>query len=163
MMDFLRWIEQLSLSTWIREGGALYGYALILFMHTIGLGLVAGVTCMMNLRLLGVAPSMPVKPLTKLYPLIWYGFFLNLITGVLLIMADATTKLTNWDFWVKMVLVAAGLVVQTRIQKKMLNEPTDNTVPEGARVLAILSLVCWFGAILAGRLLAYVGPVAGLA
>lgn len=161
MTDFLRSIEELSLSTWIREGGAIYGYALILFMHTIGLGLVAGTTFMMNLRLLGMT-TMPVKPLTKLYPIIWYGFYLNLITGVLLIMADATTKLMNWDFWVKMVLIAIGLVIQTRIQKRMLAEPGDG-VPAGIQGLAWLSLFCWFGTILAGRLLAYVGPVAGLA
>ena len=78
-------------------------------------------------------------------------------------MADATTKLSNWDFWVKMVLIAVGLVIQMRIQKKMVSEPSNDAVPAGARGLAILSLVCWFGAILAGRLLAYVGPVAGLA
>jgi hypothetical protein len=162
MTEFLKSIEQLPLSTWIREGGAIYGYALILFMHTIGLGLVAGITCMMNLRLLGLT-NMPVKPLTKLYPLIWYGFYLNLLTGVLLIMADASTKLRNWDFWVKMVLIVAGLVIQKMIQKKMLAEPSNDAIPAGVRSLAILSLVCWFGAILAGRLLAYVGPVAGLA
>ena len=162
MTEFLASIEQMSLSTWIREGGDLYGYALILFMHTIGLGLVAGITCMLNLRLLGYT-TMPLKPLTKLYPLIWYGFYLNLITGILLIMADATIKLNNWDFWVKMVLIAVGLVIQSRIQAKMLTEPSNDAVPAGIRGLAWLSLVCWFGAILAGRLLAYVGPVAGLA
>jgi len=162
MMDFLTSIEQMRLSTWIREGGDLYGYALILFMHTIGLGLVAGITCMLNLRLLGFT-SMPVKPLTKLYPLIWYGFYLNLVTGILLIMADATTKLYNWDFWMKMVLIAIGLVVQSRIQAKLVKEPSSEGLPAGIRSLAWLSLACWFGAILAGRLLAYVGPVAGLA
>jgi hypothetical protein len=162
MTDFLTSIEQMQLSTWIREGGDLYGYALILFMHTIGLGLVAGITCMMNLRLLGFT-SMPVKSLTKLYPLIWYGFYLNLVTGILLIMADATTKLMNWDFWVKMLLIFVGLLVQKRIQAKMLAVPSDDAFPSGIRGLAWLSLACWFGAILAGRLLAYVGPVAGLA
>jgi hypothetical protein len=161
MTDFYTFIEGMAVSTWIREGGEWYGYALILFMHTIGLGLVAGVTCMMNLRLLGFT-NMPVKALTKLYPIIWYGFYLNLITGVLLIMADAATKLGNWDFWVKMLLIAVGLVIQTRIQKKMLAEPSDG-VPPGIGGLAWLSLLCWFGTILAGRLLAYVGPVAGLA
>ncbi len=162
MMEFLASIEQLGISTWIREGGEIYGYALILFMHTIGLGLVAGVTFMMNMRLLGLT-NMPVKPLVKLHPLIWYGFYLNLVTGILLIMADATTKLTNWDFWVKMVLIAVGLVVQTRIQKKMVAEPSNDALPAGVRGLAWMSLLCWFGAILAGRLLAYLGPVAGLA
>jgi hypothetical protein len=29
-------------------------------------------------------------------------------------------------------------------------------------MLAWASLICWFGAICAGRLIAYVGPVAGL-
>jgi hypothetical protein len=103
---------------------------------------------------------MPVKPLAKLYPLIWYGFTLNLITGVLLIMADATVKLTNWDFYVKMGLIAAGLVVQRVIHRKM--ELTDG-VPPGIAGLAWLSIVLWMGSILAGRLLAYIGPVAGLA
>lgn len=161
MNDFLASIEQLSISTWIREGGAIYGYALILFMHTIGLGLVAGITFLMNLRLLGYT-NMALKPLTRLYPLILFGFYLNLLTGTLLLMADATTKLNNWDFWLKMVLVAVGLVIQKRIQAKMVAEPGDG-IPAGIRGLAWLSLLCWFGAILAGRLLAYVGPVAGLA
>lgn len=163
MMDFLASIEELSFSTWIREGGAIYGYPLVLFLHTIGIALVAGTTCMMNLRLLGVTPTMPVKPLTRLYPLMWWGFYLNLVTGVILIMADATVKLSNWDFYVKMGLIVAGLLVQRLIHRKMLAEPADDTVPPGIRGLVWLSLFCWFGTVLAGRLLAYVGPVAGLA
>jgi hypothetical protein len=35
-------------------------------------------------------------------------------------------------------------------------------LPSNAKLLAILSLFFWLGAITAGRLLAYVGPVSGL-
>jgi hypothetical protein len=35
-------------------------------------------------------------------------------------------------------------------------------LPRRTKVLAASSLVCWLGAITAGRLLAYVGPVSGL-
>jgi hypothetical protein len=35
-------------------------------------------------------------------------------------------------------------------------------LPRQTKVLAATSLVCWLGAITAGRLLAYVGPVSGL-
>jgi hypothetical protein len=35
-------------------------------------------------------------------------------------------------------------------------------LPGNAKRLAWLSLVCWLGAITAGRLLAYLGPVSGL-
>lgn len=165
MMEFLASIEQLSFSTWIREGGALYGYALVLFMHTIGIALVAGTIFIVDVRLLGVAPTLPVKPLAKLYSIMWYGFILNTITGVILLMADATTKLTNPDFYVKMALIVVGLLVQRAIQRKILTDPQVDAggLPSGAKGLAWASLICWFGTVLAGRLLAYLGPVAGLA
>jgi hypothetical protein len=161
MMEFLRSIEQLGFSTWVREGGAIYGYPLILFLHTMGIALVVGTTFTVDLRLLGVSPSLPLPPLLKLYPLMWYGFALNLVTGVILLMADATTKLTNPDFYVKMGLIAAGLLLQRSIHRKM--RASGDVVPAGSRALAWGSLACWLGSVVAGRLLAYVGPVAGLA
>ena len=165
MMPFLKSIEQLSFSTWIREGGALYGYALVLFLHTIGLALVVGTTFMINLRLLGLTPSMELKPLERLYPVMWAGFWLNLVSGTILLMADASTKLTNWDFYVKMVLVVCGLLVQREIRKKVFHGPQvdQGILPPGAKGLAWASIILWLGAIAAGRLLAYLGPVAGLA
>ena len=41
-MDFLAWIESAALSTWIRESGSLWSYPTVLFLHTLGLGLVVG-------------------------------------------------------------------------------------------------------------------------
>lgn len=165
MMEFLASIEQMSFSTWIREGGAIYGYPLVLFIHTIGIALVAGSIFIVDVRLLGVAPSLPIKPLTKLYKIMWVGFILNTITGVILLMADATTKLTNYDFYIKMGLMVMGLLVQRAIQNKLLTDPQVDAggVPSGIKGLVWLSLFSWFGTVLAGRLLAYLGPVAGLA
>jgi hypothetical protein len=165
MMEFLHWIEQLRLSTWIREGGDIYGYATILFLHTIGMATVVGCILAMNLRMLGVMPHSPVKPLERLYSPMWWGFALNAVTGTMLLMADATTKLANTDFYVKMVLIALGLVIQQRMRKTVFHDPQldHGTLPSKAKALAWASLVCWLGAITAGRLLAYLGPVAGLA
>jgi len=165
MMDFLMWVEQLKLSTWIREGGDIYGYATILFLHTIGMATVVGCILAINLRLLGVMALAPIKPLERLYPLMWWGFALNAITGTMLLMADATTKLTNTDFYVKMALIAIGLVIQQRMRKAVFHNPQldQGPLPSNAKALAWASLLCWLGAITAGRLLAYLGPVAGLA
>jgi hypothetical protein len=164
MMDFLRSIEQLEFSTWVREGASIWGYATILFLHTIGMATVVGCILTMNLRLLGVMPQAPVKPLERLYPLMWWGFALNAITGTMLLMADATTKLMNPDFYVKMVLIAIGLVIQQRMRKTVFHSPQldQGILPSNAKALAWASLLCWLGAITAGRLLAYLGPVAGL-
>ena len=165
MMEFLNSIEQLPFSTWVREGGAIWGYATILFLHVIGLALVCGPALMISFRLLDLTPSMALKPLERLYPVIWAGFWLNLVTGTMLLMADATTKLRNPTFGIKMLLVVAGLVIQTRIRNQVFRKPqaTSGILPPNAKTLAWVSILCWLGAIISGRLLAYLGPVAGLA
>ena len=160
MTEFLSSIEQLPYSMWVLQSP----YSTILFMHSIGMALVAGFNAVIDLRLLGFAPKIPIKPLERLYPWMWWGFAINLITGTSLLMADATTKGTNPDFWVKMVFVFTGIVVLKIMRKKVFGNPQLDQAPVSgtAKGLACVSLVCWLGAITAGRLLAYVGPVSGL-
>jgi hypothetical protein len=164
MMDFLQSLENLSFSKWVLSSGSIWGYATIIFLHSVGMALVAGLNGAIDLRLLGFAPRVPVKPLERLYPLMWWGFGLNAVTGSILLIADATTKLTNPDFYVKMVFVFSGVIVLKIMRKKVFGDPNlDNgPMPGSAKSLAWVSLFCWIAAITAGRLLAYVGPVSGL-
>jgi hypothetical protein len=164
MMDFLSSLEQLSFSKWVLASGSIWGYATIIFMHSIGMAMVAGINGAIDLRLLGFASQVPVKPLERLYPLMWIGFAINLITGTILLIADATTKLTNPDFYVKMVFVISGVIVLKIMRKKVFGDPNldQGPMPPSAKSLAWISLFCWMAAITAGRLLAYVGPVSGL-
>jgi hypothetical protein len=160
MMEFLSKLEQLRFSMWVLQAP----YSTILFMHSIGMALVAGFSAMIDLRLLGLSPKIPIKPMERLYPWMWWGFAINAVTGSCLLIADATTKMTNPDFGVKMVFVFSGIVVLKLMRKKVFADPQVDHAPVTgtAKGLAWLSLVCWIGAITAGRLLAYVGPVSGL-
>ena len=81
-----------------------------------------------------------------------------------LLAADASTKLTNPDFGVKMAFIVLAVISQRMIQTRVFGAaPIEGTpLPANARMLAVMSLVCWLGAITAGRLLAYVGPTSGL-
>jgi len=126
--------------------------------------MVAGLSTMLDLALLGFWPKAPVRPLERLYPMMWIGFGINAVTGTVLLIADAVTKLTNWDFYVKMVFVFVGMWVLYVMRKKVFADPQldQGPVPPAAKRLAWASLICWFGAITAGRLLAYLGPVSGL-
>jgi len=76
-----------------------------------------------------------------------------------------TTKLRTPDFYVKMALVFAGLFVLIRMRRQIFQNPQLDKVPMSgnAKMLAWASMACWFGAITAGRLLAYVGPAAAKA
>jgi len=163
MMDFLAALERTRFSIWMRESTSVWGYPTVLFMHTVGMAMVAGLSATIALRILGVSPRTPIRPLERLYPFIWLGFAINAITGTMLVVQDATTKLANPDFYIKMVFVAAGVYLVSLIRRRIFRDPglDKAPLPKNARGLAWTSLFCWSAAITAGRLLAYVGPAAG--
>ena len=100
MIEFLNAIEQTQFSIWVRESSSIWAFPTFLVVHTIGMAIVAGCSAMMSLVLLGCWPNMPIRPLERLYPLMWIGFSVNADTGTVLLIAAATTKMTNWDFYV---------------------------------------------------------------
>jgi hypothetical protein len=163
MMNFLSWLEQLPFSVWVLQSGSIWAYPTILTVHTVGMGIVAGLTAVIALRLLGMAPATPIKPLERLLPIVWWGFGINALTGTILLISDATTKLTNLDFYVKMVFIFVGVWVLRAMRTKVFGDPQLDTAPvsSAAKGLAWASLLSWAGAITAGRLLAYLGPVSG--
>ena len=163
-MDFLSQIEQSGFSSWVRESPSLWAYPLVLFLHTIGMGLLVGVNAGIDLRILGFASEIPVAPLEKYFRFLWIGFWINAVSGSILLAADATTKLTNPVFYVKMVFVALGMVDVYLIRKHVFGDPLLGKIPLSlnARIMAATSLFFWFAATTAGRLMAYIGPVSGL-
>jgi hypothetical protein len=156
-------IEHSAFSTWIRESGSLWSYASVLFLHTVGLSLVVGLNLTIDLRLVGVARRLPASPLRGLYPIMWAGFWINAVSGVILLAQDATTKLANPVFYVKMAAVAAAMIVLVRMRRVVFDNPRLDAEPiaPAARALAWVSMLCWAGAITAGRLMAYLGQDSG--
>ena len=143
-------IEQSGVAVWIRESGVLYGYPLILFLHTLGLSTLVGLSSAINLRLLGFAPGIPLASLHRIFWLMWAGLALTAATGILLFVADATKHASNPAFLVKLVFVLLAVttlaLTWTRVFRRQ----------HSGRILAAFSLACWFGALRAGRLMAYI-------
>ena len=164
MMDFLATLEQLRFSQWVLGSGSIWAYPTILTAHTLGMMILVGIAGVINLRLLGIAPAVPIRPLERLYPLMWWGFGINAVTGTILLIADATTKFTNPDFYVKMAFIFGGVAVLSRMRRKVFGDPQldQAPIPGSAKGMAWVSLICWIGAITAGRLMAYLGPVSGV-
>jgi hypothetical protein len=163
-MQLMMWVEQLSYSTWIRESNSLWAFPMFLFAHTLGMSIVAGGAAMISMALLGLWPRSSLRPLDRLYPYMMVGFALNAFTGLSIFMKDATVYSRNIDLYVKLLFIALGMFLLFRIRATILRDPDlDNRpLPSVARMLAWATLFCWLGAIVTGRLIAYVGPVAGL-
>src|ERR1700730_3292420 len=106
-------------------------------MHTLGMATVVGMSAMVDLRLLGFARTLPVAPLERYFPIMWTGFWINAISGAILLAADATTKVANPVFGAKMVLIALGAVDMVLIRRVVFRDPSvDNVVPALGKVLA---------------------------
>ncbi|HUI82562.1 MAG TPA: hypothetical protein VLY24_31785 [Bryobacteraceae bacterium] len=158
MMEFLKSLEDLRFFAWVRESGSIWGYPSVLFLHTVGMAIVAGLNGAIDLRILGLAPQTPVQPLERLYPVMWWGFWLSALSGTILLVADASTKLTNPDFFVKMALIAVAMVIAAKLRTGVVRTSSGSSK---GKLLAGISLICWVGVVTSGRLLAYVGPVSG--
>lgn len=148
---FFTWLETSALSVWLVESPSLFAFPGILAVHTVGLGLLAGLSAALDLRLLGVARGIPPAAFVRLRPVMWFGFWLNLGSGLLLLLAYPTKALTNPVFYLKLGLIAVALVVL----RAQLRAARDGQLNSSPRRLAAVSLVLWAAAITAGRLLAY--------
>jgi hypothetical protein len=153
----LETLENLGFSTWVRESPSKLAYPTILWLHVMGMGVVAGISAVISLRLLGVSPKIPVRPLERLYPLMWWGFWVNAMTGTALLLASASKRLVDPTFFIKMIFIFAGVAVLRLTRNKVFrNLGPDGALPESAKALAWAGLICWLGAVTAGRLLAYI-------
>jgi len=153
MLDpWFLWIESSAFSTWVTESPSLFAFPGILAAHTIGLGLLAGLNAALDLRLLGVARDIPTHAFTRFLPVMWLGLWVNVLSGIVLLLAYPTKALTNPVFYLKLALIAVALVILRSILRRT---ATPVPAPGVVKVLAVASLVSWVGAITAGRLLAY--------
>jgi hypothetical protein len=152
---FLRDIEHTGLSTWLRTTDSWFGFYFVLLFHTIGLTLLAGASLVVDFRILGFAPKLPLKPLKPFFNVMWIGLWTNVASGLLLLTAYPTKGLTNPVFYVKMTLILLGAITMKKMYTQVFE---DASLSEAAmmvkgKTLAKCSLVFWGAVITCGRLL----------
>jgi hypothetical protein len=162
---FFLWLEATALSTWVRESTSVFAFPAILSVHAIGMGLAAGVNVAMAVRLLGFAPGVPLHEMRRFAPVMWTGFWLNAVSGVVLLLGYPTKALTNPVFYMKLSLIAIGMWLYVLMTRRLTEvdpryAPADSPLtPADLKVrttlIAVASLASWAGAVTTGRLLAY--------
>jgi hypothetical protein len=157
MDPFFSLLENSAFSVFLRESPSLWAFPFILILHTVGLAFLVGANVARDVRVLGLAPGVPIRTLERYTVVMWTGFWVNAVSGVLLILAYPTKALTNPLFYVKLVLIAIGLGVASKLRARLraLPVPDAHVLPPRLKALSVVSLVCWAAGITAGRLLAY--------
>ena len=154
-MEYLLWLEETAFSTWMRESGPAFFSTLV--AHSVAMGFIVGVHVATALRVLGVAPGVPLSLMRRFSPVAWVSLAAVSVSGTLLLVAYPAKALTNPVFYLKLLAVLAALLIARFQAHGLLRDTGYDTgpLPRGAKVLAAASLVLWARAITSGRLLPY--------
>jgi hypothetical protein len=156
---WLTWIERSPVAVALREHPWLYPGVEV--CHILGFVILVGAAAMFDLRLLGLSHAISVQALAHhLLPWARAGLALAAPTGLLLFISDAAALAANPAFQLKLVLIALAIlntmVFHRWTVRSLASWDVGGSTPLGAKLAAIVSLVLWTGAIVGGRLIAYV-------
>lgn len=153
----MQWLETTALAQWVLT--SLVGYPLVLTLHSVGMAIIVGLVMVVDLRLIGRFERIPLTALDNLLRLAWYGFAINLTTGLMIFTSQAVFYSTSPTFILKILMVIGGVSIAAYMQPILRREAVGwgdaGGVPSRIRTLAIASLVMWSMTIITGRFTAY--------
>ncbi|MBM4260222.1 MAG: hypothetical protein FJ145_02155 [Deltaproteobacteria bacterium] len=140
---------------------SVWSYPLVNAGHILGVAVLVGSIVPLDLRLLGVWPSVPLVPLYRVLARTGAtGLAIAVTCGFLLFIARASEYVASELFLSKMVVVAIGAANVLTIgrlpgfQQPQTDAPHAN-LPLRSRLAAFVSLVSWLTALILGRLVGY--------
>lgn len=153
--SLLKRIDHAEFPTYLRESE--YGFVFFLTLHILSMSCLVGANSIVSMRVLGMASSIPLKPLQRLFPLMWVGFIGADLSGVCIGLAHASTRLWNPIFGVKLAIITVAAPLMWKMQKRVFDDPrlSEGALPQNARTLAAAQLILWLSVLVAGRLIAY--------
>jgi hypothetical protein len=155
----LKWLHDTGFGAFMRE--VPWAFPVFQGLHFIGMTFLFGAIGILDLRVLGFAKGLPLRPLHRLLPLGFLGFGINLFTGIGFFCSDPYTYVRAFPFQIKMLLVLlAGLNALwfwLSVNAAVLKLGAGMDASPLAKVLSLASLIFWVGVAVAGRFIAFSG------
>jgi len=144
-------IEAWPLSDGIRR--SVWAYPALETVHIAAFATLFGALMLLELRVFGAAPAVPLPPLAKLaVPVALMAFAVAAAAGVLMLISNASELVFNRAFQIKL-----GLIVIAGANAWWFHRRGSLARHDGlAKAQSLLSLLLWLGVITSGRLIAYV-------
>ncbi|MCX2781729.1 hypothetical protein OQJ46_01840 [Microbulbifer thermotolerans] len=149
-MTFLDWAESSSLGLWVSD--SLWGYPIVLTLHTIGMSILVGIALMISFRLLGFCSRLPLRDMYNYWKVAIAGFCINLLSGTALFFGGATLLWENRPFLLKITLIATGLLLSHYLATRTISDK----ITSKHKFIAGASIFLWIAALVSGRLIAYI-------
>ena len=126
--------------------------ATVEILHYFSLFILVGSMVIVDLRVLGlVARRQDAAQLAeRLFPWIWISLALNFLSGFLMFAGSAVSYYRNDVFYDKIEIILLAIVVNIFVQKKVRKWDQLPAMPAWAKLIAVVSIGLWIGAIIAG-------------
>src|SRR6267378_1821820 len=136
------WVTTLATSRWL--------YGLVSVVHYSAVFFCIGTIVLLDLRILGVADrNQALSALAgQLRPWTWMGFGVVIISGFLLFAVEAGDFAAVTPFRVKMLVIVLAVISALAIEWNVPTWDRAPVIPVTARLVALISIVLWLGAIL---------------
>jgi hypothetical protein len=148
MLHFCAWLQNNSLLVAINSSVILS--AMMEVAHYAGFFLLVGTIAIVDLRVLGVAGrGQNVGALgAQLFPWMWVGLASAFISGFVMFSGDAADFYLASVFRLKISVILVAVLFGIIVQSKASKWGQLPSIPASAKLLALISLVLWIGAIL---------------
>ncbi|RPI64496.1 MAG: hypothetical protein EHM50_00555, partial [Lysobacterales bacterium] len=159
MFEFAEWLGSTPLSVAIQS--RLWLTPLLQTIHITMVGIVFVSMLCVALRVLGKMRA--DEPLAEVWhrfaPWFWAALGVMAGTGLVLVIGEPVRQATALSFWLKMALLAIGVISALafgRAIKAAVTAGVVNPAPSGrARVVAVATILLWVAIIFLGRWIAY--------
>jgi hypothetical protein len=159
MTAYFAWLQTSQASVWVRAESP-WLWPLCETLHFIGLVVLLGAAGFIDLRLMGFMRTVPLGAVKAFRNWAVGAFALNLATGLVFFTGSTNQYVVNPVWWMKVAFLAVAganaVAFETVIGRRSAVLP-DGDTPMSYKVVGLLSLVAWFGVLVCGRLLPFVG------
>lgn len=159
MENLVQWALGTSLHEWVISEPWIW--PALETIHFFGLCLLLGAMLIIDTRLIGWFKSVSFDAVHKLLPWVFVGFGMNLVTGSLFLLGDPERYAINIGFQIKMGLIVLcglnALLFAWKLDGRLAQFEAEGSTSSLAKVVGGGSLLLWFGVLIMGRLIPYVG------
>jgi hypothetical protein len=155
LLQLFKWFDATPISVIIRN--STYIFPVVEVLHLFGLTLLLGTVTVIDMRMLGVGMRRQsvAQVAGSLAPWSIGAAALTILSGILLFLSEAMKCYGNAAFPYKMWCLLGGIILYVAVQRRV-TSPTSRIGSGWLKVIAVSSLILWYGVAIAGRAIAFV-------
>jgi hypothetical protein len=150
LLPLFEWMQSLAV-----YGGSIYLGPALNIVHLMAMVVFLGAMLIVDLRLLGAGlKRQPTAAVARdAQPWLLGGLAVLVLTGIPATMATATLHYENSIFWLKMYLLALGLVFTFTVRRQVAFAEEGRVPPAAKKVVGLVSIGTWLGVAALARLI----------